>query len=401
MNEIKFGKYKIQKDFLIFLIISVLLGIVAAVDSTTLANRLFEDLNFTIMQRSLLETPRELPGLLTVVIIGMLNGLSDIRIAAFANILGGIGLLFFGFVPSLFSFVLITLVIYSTGQHLYMPLASSISMNFAKDGNFGKRIGEIQGLSNLAIIVASALLYMVYRFLHVPYSAVFVIASFCMISAGVLFLFMHQGHAIKSKQRFVFKKEFKLYYGLSLVNGARKQITLTFLPWLIIVTFGQPVTTITLLFFIVCVINVFFKPWLGGFIDKFGERLTLRLEAVFMGLVCIGLAFAKSLFSFQVALIIVSFCYILDNMLISAGMARATYIKKLSKENSEITRTLSMGQSIDHVISMFIPLLAGYIWYINGATGYMYVFLGGIILSISNYILASKIRIPTDENEKY
>jgi MFS family permease len=282
-----------------------------------------------------------------------------------------------------------------------MPLASSISMNFAKDGNYGKRIGEIQGLSNLAIIVASATLYLVYRFFNVPYSAVFIIASIAMIASGILFLFMHEGHAIKSNKRFVFKKEFKLYYGLSLVNGARKQITLTFLPWLIIDTFAQPVTTIALLFFIVCVINVFFKPFLGGFIDKFGERLTLRFEAIFMGIVCIGLAFAKTLFPFEIALIIVSVCYVLDNMLISASMARATYIRKLSKEKSEITRTLSMGQSIDHVISMFIPLLAGYVWYVNGPSGYMYVFLGGIVLSISNYILASKITIPKNELEKY
>jgi hypothetical protein len=68
---------------------------VSAVESTSLANRLYEDLDFTIMQRSFLETPRELPGLLTVVLIGILNGLGDIRISAVANILGGIGLLFF------------------------------------------------------------------------------------------------------------------------------------------------------------------------------------------------------------------------------------------------------------------------------------------------------------------
>ena len=393
MQEIKIGKYTIQRDFLLFLIISVLLGSVAAVESTSMANRLFEDLHFTIMQRSLLETPRELPGLLTVVMIGLLNGLPDVRIAAIANIVGGIGLLCFGLIPPEFSLVLLTLVMYSTGQHVYMPLASSISMGFAKGENYGKRIGEIQGLSNFAIIVASGAIYIIYKFFHVPYAAVFIFASASMILAGILFLFIHGGNQIKSSKRFVYKKEFRLYYGLSLINGARKQITLTFLPWLIIDTFKQPVTTIAMLFFIICVINVFFKPFLGGFIDKFGERLTLRIEAVFMGFVCIGLAFAKTLFPFDVALVIVSVCYIIDSLLLSASMARATYIKKMSKDASEITRTLSMGQSIDHIFSMFIPILAGWIWYSNGESGYMYVFLGGIILSVLNYIFASKIRI--------
>lgn len=143
MEKVKIGKIEISRDLYIFLIISVLLGIVSAVESTSLANRLYEDLNFTVMQRAMLETPRELPGLLTVGLIGILNGLGDIRIAAVANILGGIGLLFFGLAPNQFSFILLFLVIYSTGQHIYLPLASSIAMSFAHGENFGQRSRNI------------------------------------------------------------------------------------------------------------------------------------------------------------------------------------------------------------------------------------------------------------------
>ena len=89
LDRIRIGKYEISSDLFIFLVASVLLGVVSAVENTSLANRLYEDLNFTVMQRSFLETPRELPGLLTVVLIGLLNGLGDIRIAAVANIIEG------------------------------------------------------------------------------------------------------------------------------------------------------------------------------------------------------------------------------------------------------------------------------------------------------------------------
>ncbi len=390
-RNISFGRMTVNRDLFLFLVISVLLGIVAAAENTSMANRLFEDLNFTVMQRSLLETPRELPGLLTVVMIGMLSGFSDIRIAAIANIIGGIGLLFFGFVPAEYALVLMALVTYSTGQHLYLPLSSSISMSFAKGDNFGRRIGEIQGLGSLSVIVSSGLLFIVYKFFDLKYVTVFVVSAVAMILAGFLFLAMSEGRQIKSEQRFVFRRQYKVYYGLSLINGARKQITLTFLPWLIIDTFNQPVTTITFLFFTVCVINIFFKPWLGRFIDARGERLTLKLEAVLMAIVCLGLAFAGSLFPFDVALIIVSVCYVLDSLLISVSMARATYVRKVAIQPSDILRTLSMGQSIDHIISMFIPILAGFVWYANGPSGYIYVFLGGIVLSILNFIMASKI----------
>lgn len=392
MEKIKIGKYEISRDLLIFLTASVLLGIVAAVESTSLANRLYEDLNFTVMQRSLLETPRELPGLLTVVMIGMLNGLGDIRIAAVANILGGIGLLLFGLAPNQFSLILLFLVIYSTGQHLYFPMASSIAMSFAHGENFGQRMGQVQGLGSLSIIIASAVLFILYRFSRVTYEIVFMVAAFAMILAGILFLFMQgDGQKIVSGKRFIFRKEYKLYYVMSTINGARKQITLTFVPWLIIDVFHQPVTTITLLFFVVCVINIFFKPWFGSLIDKRGERYAMQLEAIVMFAACVGFIFAKTMFSFSTALLIVGACYVIDKLMESASMARATYVKKLSADASEVARTLSMGQSMDHLISMLIPLLAGYVWYANGPDGYRYVFIGALFISALNFYIASKL----------
>lgn len=392
MKTIKIGKYELSRDLFLFLVISVLTGIVAAVESTSLANRLYEDLNFTVMQRSFLETPRELPGLLTVVFIGILNGLGDIRIAAIANIIGGIGLLFFGMVPNEFSLVLITLLIFSTGQHIYLPLSNTIAMTFAKGENFGQRIGQVQGLGSFSIIITSALLFLLYRFVHVTYQFVFVIAAFAMILAGILFLFLGSGEKkIVGEKRFVFRKDYKLFYILAVINGARKQITITFVPWLIIDIYHQPVTTITMLFFIVCVINIFFKPWFGSIIDKKGERYAIQFEAIIMFIACIGFAFAKMAFSFEIALIVVGICYVMDKLMESAAMARATYVRRLSKDPSDVARTLSMGQSMDHVVSMLIPLAAGYVWYVNGADGYRYVFIGALVISFMNYYVASKL----------
>lgn len=389
---VRIGKWEVPKDLFLFFVISALLGVVMAVESTSLANRLYEDLNFTVMQRSMVEMPRELPGLLTVVLFGILNGLGDIRIAAFANILGGIGLLLFGLAPNRFSLVLSFLVIYSIGQHLYLPLSNSIAMSFASGENFGKRIGEVQAIGSLSVIIASASLYFLYQFLNITYRTVFTFAAFCMVLAGILFLTMaEQSNPVVGQKRFVFRKEYKMFYLLATINGARKQITLTFVPWLIIDIFKQPVTTITALFFVVCVISIFFKPWFGNLIDKKGERYALQLEAIIMFIACIGFAFAKLLFPFKIALAVVGFCYVIDKLMESASMARATYVRKIVKEIPEVARTLSMGQSMDHLVSMFIPLVAGFAWYSGGATGYIYVFVGGLVISVINFLVASRL----------
>jgi MFS family permease len=322
----------------------------------------------------------------------MMNGLGDMRIAAVANILGGVGLLFFGLSPNVFSMVLISIVIYSTGQHLYMPFASSIAMSFAKGGQYGRRIGEVQSIGNFAIIAASGLLFLIYHFFEVSYQAVFVIAATCMVLAGILFLFLEaQTVKIVGGKRFVLRKEYKTYYILSIINGARKQITLTFVPWLIIDIFQQPVTTITGLFLTTCLINVFFRPWFGSMIDRRGERFVLRLEAVVLFVACIGFVYAKQLFPFSIALWIVGGCYIIDKLMESASMARATYVRKIARDTGEVSKTLSMGLSMDHVISMFIPLVAGFAWYAGGAEGYRYVFFGGMLISVANFYVASRL----------
>jgi MFS family permease len=203
-------------------------------------------------------------------------------------------------------------------------------MGFARDKGFGRSMGRVQGLGSLSIIITSAVLYILYKFFKPSYQSVFIAAACAMILAGFLFLFIRNEQKIVSEKRFIFRREYKLYYVMSVVNGARKQITLTFVPWLIIDIYAQPVTTITILFFIVCVINIFFKPWFGGLIDKRGEKFAMQFEAVIMFIACIGFIFADTLFTFKTALVIAGICYVMDKLMESASMARATYVKKLS-----------------------------------------------------------------------
>jgi len=394
MKEIKIGKRVISRDFLLFLIASALLGITMAVENTSMTNRLFEDLNFTTEQRTMLEMPRELPGLLVVFLVGGLAFLGDVRTAAVANILGGLGLFAFGLVPSGFLPVLATLMIYNTGTHIYMPMAGTISMSFAKDENVGRRLGEIQSVNMAALILTAGTLFLLYRFLNIPFVVSFTVGAISMILAGILFFFIGPLQKAPRRKRFVFKKKYKFFYMLCLVYGMRKQITITFVPWLIVTVYNQPVITITILFFTVSVINIFFRPWLGGFIDCKGERFVLMLEAIIIIVACLGFAFSKLLFPENVALFVIAGCYLLDNMVSGAGMARTTYVKRLSDDPSEVSATLALGISLDHILSMSVPTFAGLLWATNMGQGYIYVFSAGLGIAILNLLISNRIRLP-------
>ena len=394
MKEVRIGKRVISRDFLLFLIASALLGVTMAVENTSITNRLVEDLSFTIEQRTMLEMPRELPGLLVVFLVGGLAFLGDVRTAAVANIIGGLGLFAFGFVPSGFLPVMATLMIYNMGTHIYMPMAGTISMSFAKDGNIGRRLGEIQSINMAALILTAGSLFLLYRFLSIPFVVSFTVGAISMILAGILFFFIGPLQQAPRRKRFVFKKKYKLFYMLCLVYGMRKQITITFVPWLIVTVYNQPVITITILFFTVSVINIFFRPWLGGFIDRKGERFVLMFEAILIIIACLGFAFSKLLFPESVALFVVAGCYLIDNMVSGAGMARTTYVKRLTDDPSEISATLAMGISLDHILSMSVPTFAGLLWATNMGQGYIYVFCAGLGIAILNLLISNSIRVP-------
>ena len=395
MKDIQIGKMVITQDFLFFLIATALLGVTQAVESTSFANRLAEDLGFTTRQRTLLEFPRELPGLLIVFVIGMLSFLGDIRSAAVGNIFGGSGLLAFGFVPSGFWAVVITMMLYSLGQHVYFPLQSAISMTFARDGNLGRRLGEIQSVNTAMLIITAAVLYVLYSFVGIPFKVAFTMGAIAMIAAGVMFLMMNPGPPKTKKSRFVIKKKYTLFYLVAVFFGSRRQITMTFVVWLIVTIYEQPASTIVILFFITNVIGVFFRPYIGMHIDRHGERATLILEGTLLTLSCFGLAFAKVLFSRPVALIVVSACYVIDNLFsVGAQMSRTTYIKKLVDSQDEVSGALAFGLSLDHILSMTMPIIAGVVWDWNADTGYIYVFLGGVVLSLICVALSTRVRIP-------
>lgn len=393
MKDVKIGKFTISRDLLLFLIANALLGVTLAIESTSFTNRLYEDLGFTITQRGALEFPRELPGLLVVFIIAALSFLGDVRTSGFANIFGGIGLIAFGLVPSGFWPVVVTMMIFSMGSHMYMPLQGSIAMTFAGKGNLGRRLGEIQAVNTIALVLTTATLFILFRFANISLSSVFVVGGVAMMLAGAVFFFMSPGHTTRGrKPKLIYRKKFILFYLLSIFFGARRQITFLFVAWLIVQGFGQPVATMALLFFIMSVISIFFRPILGIFIDRMGERFVLVFEGALLLLSCLGFAFAGTLFEHSTALIIVGVCFVIDNLFsIGAGMARTTYVRRLADDPEEISGTLAFSISLDHIFTMTLPFFGTILW---EGTDYRYVFLVGALISAACMFLANKIRVP-------
>jgi hypothetical protein len=386
-----------RKDFLLFLFSGMFLGIAQSVDGSTLANYLKEHFGMFIVQRSALEFPRELPGLLVFLVIGALAFLGgDVRISVFANLLAAAGMFALGIIPSRYAYVVLIIFFYSMGMHIFMPLSGSIGMSFAERHQIGKILGRLSAVSNIAIVLSSAGLWALFRFAHIRFFTSFSIGAAAYVISAILLCFMKPAGTRTSRtgKRYIFRREYELYYWLCMLYGARKQIFLTFGPWVLVEVFKQSVTTMTMLFFIVSVIGIFVKPWIGHLIDKVGERFVLSSEALLFFFACLGYAFAESLFNHQSAILFIYVCYVVDFTLDSVGMARTTYMRKIALRPEDVSPSLSLGISVDHLITVFLPILGGLAWYNGGPGGYRYVFFAGAAIALMNFV-SSRMMVDT------
>lgn len=383
-----------NRDFILFLAASAVIGITQSIDISFFNNFLNDSYHLSIAQRTFLEMPREFPGFAVVFITGLLFAFGDVRTAAFANLLGGLGALGLAFWSPEYLPMIGWLTIYSMGQHLFMPMSNSIGMSLAAEGQIGRRLGQINGLNTAVFLATSLATAFLFRFIKIDYHIAFSVSAAAFLLSAILILRMTPSKEKRVGKPFVFRKEYKVYYGLNILYGARKQIFITFGPWVLIKVFSQDVGTFAVLSFLIAGLGIFFKPFVGHLIDTVGERFILAGEAVFLIFICLGYAFTESVFDNiglgRFTLYVVCLLFVLDQMLVAVTMARATYLRKIALKAEDVSPTLSMGISLDHMVAMFVPWLGGLVWV---ALGYEAVFICGAAIAVLNLLLTTQMKI--------
>lgn len=379
------------RELALFFAVSFGVGLAGSLVDSTLNNFLNDTYTLTGFQRSFLEVPRELPGFLVVFVSALLWFLGSRKMGIVAIALYAVGVFLIATVSTTYAVVTIFLFIYSMGMHLFMPVQTTIGMEMAAEGRTGARLGQLNAVRNLAMITGSGLVFVGFKFLNFKYSHSFLIGAVVLTAAVFLLVGMKKELVAPQKTFLKLRKEYNLFYFLAVLSGSRKQIFITFAPWVIVTIYNKPTQTIATLMTIGGIIGILFQPILGRAIDRFGERAILMAEAVIFVVVCLGYGFAGSLFPVNTAFIITCICYLLDQMLFSVGMARSTYIKKIALQPADIQPALTSSVTIDHFFSISIALLGGVIW---STFGYQSVFLIGVVIAALNFIFASRIRIP-------
>lgn len=381
-----------KRDFIFLLLATLLFGAASGIFVSSFNNYISDVHHLDAEARGWIEFPRELPGFLMLFISAfMLSFIRETKMAAAAMVLSLAGALGLGFVSEgIFSLVAFTMI-WSMGEHIILTVEDPIGLRLAKTGAEGHRLGQIGGARNLGIIIGVGAIYFVSKALGPRYDIFFAVAAGSASVAGIFYFLLNLGQKERRSRRMVLKKKYALFYAVSALFGIRKQIFLAFGSWVLVSLHKVPVSTIALLYFSAAVIGVVIRPLLGDVIDWLGERVVLAADEVLLIVICLAYAFAGDLFSSEAAKYVLYGAYILDSVLFALRIARNTYLKKIAEDPADITPSISMGITIDHLVAMTLPILSGYIWTV---LGFRYVFIFAAAVAVAGFFVCLRIRVP-------
>ena len=386
-----------------FLSVLILFGVSFGLYRGIQDNYLAEIVKITPFERGIVEFFRETPGLLLILILALMYRFADSKIfkIGIAVMAGGIAGLLLTSTSGMFMtkvFVVIFMVLFSTGEHIIMPVRATIAMDLAKKEKTGASLGLSNSISQFGNIAGFILVMVIFRLLGrigfdrtdiLGYRIVFGASTALMTTAALVAAALRETTLKSERRRFYFAKKFRKFYMLEVFYGARKQIFLTFAPYVLILQYEADPSIMSILYTICAIFGMLCSPLVGKIIDKVGYKIVMVVDTIILVVVCLMYGFAHRLFSPTVAFYVVCSNFVLDSVISIASMASNVYVQRIAANQEEITATLSTGISVNHIISIFIALMGGWIWKV---TGIEVLFTLSAVLGLINSAYAATIK---------
>jgi MFS family permease len=367
------------------------------------SNYFKEVYQITAFQRGLIEFPRELPGLLCAVVIGALGFLGDLKTAFIAQILSIVGVAVLGLFTPTFAVMLIFLFINSMGMHMFMPLQDAIGMSLAEPNQVGKRMGQFFSTRAAFNLVAALLVFFGFRYGFFSFATsvkwIFLVSAMAFTFALMITAIMIKrvGTAKKSQRtnKLVIHKQYRYFYMLTILHGVQKQVAYVYGTWVIVDLLLKKADTLALLAITVGFVSIFFLNIIGQWMDKYGIKRMMYVDAltfigvyIIYGFVVWGIT-SKVLPSQGWSIWIVYLLFVLDRLSMQIGMVKSIYLRSIAFNEEDVVSTLSMGISLDHMVSIVAAIAGGFVWSVWGS---QWVFFLAAFFSLGNLYVAYKVQ---------
>ena len=371
-----------RKKMFLFLLALTLATATAFQGWRTLYNNFaVEVASLTGQQNGIVQSLREVPGFLALLVVYIMLLVREHTLAACSVIVLGIGVGLAGSMPT-FSGLIFTTVLMSFGFHYYETVNQSLSLQYFGVKEAPVMMGRLRGYSSGANLLVGGSVFVLSGFLGYP--QLFWLFGGVAALVGVWCLMQNpSAENVPSQHKgMVFRRKYWLFYVLCLLAGARRQVFVAFAVFLLVQKFQFSVQEITALFILNNVVNWFLSPAIGRAVNKYGERKMLSLE--YAALIGVFVAYA-----YTDSKLVVAALYVLDHIFFNFALAVKTYFQKIA-DPKDIAPSMAVSFTINHVAAVVIPALGGALWMVD----YRIPFLGAAVLSALSFVFVQAIRVP-------
>jgi hypothetical protein len=333
----------------------------------------------------MIQSIREIPGFLALLVVFVIMYIREYRLSALSILILGLGVAITGFFPSYVGLILTTLIM-SFGFHYYETTDMSLTLQYFDEAISPWVFGKQRSYAAASNIAVGILIYLLVFLLD--FTKIYLFFGGLIIAAAIWGLIQDPSDMtiIPQRKKMIIRKKYGLFYFLTFMAGARRQIFMAFAVLLMVQKFKYSVQEVTILFVFNNIINYYLSPLIGRSIIRFGERKVLSLE--YLSLIFLFMAYAVT-----GSKLIVAFLYILDHIFFNFSIAIRTYFQKVG-DPKDIAPSMAVGFTINHIAAVFLPALGGLLWMID----YRIPFISGAIMSLVSLIAVQMIRTPIKIN---
>ncbi len=329
---------------------------------------------------------REVPGFLLIFLSALFYRVTLQRVTAGALALLAIAYMLFGLSHSFWT-VAPWVILSSMGYHTVLQTQNALALNLATEAKSGAILGRMNAISQSGSLAALIFILITFHYHWLSYRPAFVILGGVALLGGIaVFGFPHlydgeeRQHAAK-RAPIVFKRDYRYYYLLTLIDGGRQQVFFSFGLYVLVHAFHLGVAQVSGLLIAITFAAVLAGPMIGRMIDRYGERRMLSI-------VNIAYVVALSGYAFTHNVVVACGCYVVYTFIAPlSSIAASTYLRKIAVAE-EIAPSFAMGTTMQHAAAIVVPVTAGVI--LNYA-GYQIPFMIACGFACLNFIVTQRL----------
>lgn len=369
----------LRSAFLTLALMGVAMQLAFASWWTLSKNFAVDVLAFTGLEIGVAESVREVPGFLAFLAVFLLLIARERTIALVSLALLGVGVAATGFLPSFWGFLLTTFVM-SVGFHYYETMHQSLSLQWLPKDRAPALLGRLLAVSAAAQLVAYGFIWLAWPLLGLSFEVAFLVAGLSTLAlVALIWRLPEPPEGAPQRREIVLRRRYWLYYALTFMSGARRQIFTVFAGFLMVERFGYEVHEVALLFLVNCLFNMAFAPRIGALIGRVGERRALTIE--YVGLIAVFTAYAFVSNAWMAGAL-----FVLDHAFFALAIAQRTYFQKIA-DPGDIAPTAGVAFTINHIAAVGIPVAFGLVWLWSPAA----VFLAGAAMACVSLALSQLV----------